>query len=275
MKNYNQAPLPFQGQKRRFLTKFKQALNSFPDEAMYIDVFGGSGLLSHCTKVAKPNAVVIWNDFDDYKKRLDNIHTTNLLLHKLRELLSSYGKKQKISETDKIRVLELLKSHQDKHGYLDYITISSNLLFSSKYATNYDEMNQGFYNKVRLSDYNCADYLKGVERISMDYKEVHTKYQSDNVIWLLDPPYLSTDTSTYSNKDYWKLRDYLDILNLLDGSSYFYFTSNKSQIVELCEWVETRTFTGNPFAGSITDTTVGTLNYNSSYTDIMIFKNKK
>lgn len=29
MKNYTQAPLPFQGQKRRFLKDFKVALNSF------------------------------------------------------------------------------------------------------------------------------------------------------------------------------------------------------------------------------------------------------
>lgn len=276
MKTYNQSPLPFQGQKRRFLTKFKAALNSFPNEAVYIDLFGGSGLLSHCTKVVKPNATVIWNDFDNYKKRLDNIQSTNTLLGKLREFLRHYGKKEKLSASDKERVLEILKFHEREHGFLDYITISSNLLFSSKYATCLEEMDQAFYNKIRLSDYICVGYLEGVERVRMDYKDLYRAHHSSNdVIWLLDPPYLSTDTSSYSNKDYWKLKDYLDILNVLDDSSYFYFTSNKSQIVELCEWVETRTFSGNPFAGSTTDTTVGTLNYNSSYTDIMIFKNKK
>ena len=50
MKKYTQAPLPFQGQKRRFLKPFKTALESFPADAVYVDLFGGSGLLSHTVK---------------------------------------------------------------------------------------------------------------------------------------------------------------------------------------------------------------------------------
>lgn len=33
MKNYHQSPLPFQGQKRRFLKQFKQGLNEFSPTA--------------------------------------------------------------------------------------------------------------------------------------------------------------------------------------------------------------------------------------------------
>ena len=55
MKIYNQAPLPFQGQKRRFVKPFKEALKSFPNDAVYIDLFGGSGLLSHTVKSVYPN----------------------------------------------------------------------------------------------------------------------------------------------------------------------------------------------------------------------------
>ena len=58
--NYVQAPLPFQGQKRRFLKPFKQALNEFPSDAVYVDLFGGSGLLSHTVKEYYPNAKVIY-----------------------------------------------------------------------------------------------------------------------------------------------------------------------------------------------------------------------
>lgn len=77
---------------------------------------------------------------------------------------------------------------------------------------------------------------------------------------------------SYNFENYWKLRDYLDVLNVLDSSNYFYFTSNKSQIVELCEWVETRTSTGNPFAGATVTTTAGNVNYSSGYTDVMMHK---
>ncbi len=75
MKRYTQAPLPFQGQKRRFTKYFEKALDNYPDTAIYVDLFGGSGLLSHVVKSKYPNAKVIYNDFDDYSiilKRADN-----------------------------------------------------------------------------------------------------------------------------------------------------------------------------------------------------------
>lgn len=49
-KEYLSAPLPFVGQKRMFARKFKEVLKEFPDDAIYIDLFGGSGLLSHIKK---------------------------------------------------------------------------------------------------------------------------------------------------------------------------------------------------------------------------------
>lgn len=41
---YTSAPLPFQGQKRNFAKKFAEVLGEFPDDAIYLDLFGGSGL---------------------------------------------------------------------------------------------------------------------------------------------------------------------------------------------------------------------------------------
>lgn len=46
MKNYTQAPLPFQGQKRRWNGAFKKALKEFDDCNVFVDLFGGSGLLA-------------------------------------------------------------------------------------------------------------------------------------------------------------------------------------------------------------------------------------
>lgn len=50
MKSFNQSPLPFQGQKRNFLRKLKTILPNYPNDAIYVDLFGGSGLLSHTVK---------------------------------------------------------------------------------------------------------------------------------------------------------------------------------------------------------------------------------
>nr|DAF53120.1 MAG TPA: DNA adenine methylase [Siphoviridae sp. ctLdn10] len=49
-KLYNSAPLPFVGQKRMFAKDFKKVLEHFPDGTTFVDLFGGSGLLSHITK---------------------------------------------------------------------------------------------------------------------------------------------------------------------------------------------------------------------------------
>ena len=85
MKEYLSAPLPFVGQKRMFASEFKKILKQYPDDAVYVDLFGGSGLLSHITKREKPDATVIYNDYDNYCKRLKNIPRTNQLLSDFRQ----------------------------------------------------------------------------------------------------------------------------------------------------------------------------------------------
>ncbi|AUS07353.1 DNA adenine methylase [Pseudotamlana carrageenivorans] len=272
-KKFNAAPLPFQGQKRRFTKQFKEALSAFPEDAVYVDLFGGSGLLAHIVKQKYPKAKVIWNDYDNFAKRLKAIPQTNALLTKLRPILKDLPRKERIPETTRKKVLEAIKLHETEYDYVDYITLSASLLFSAKYAVSYEQFaKETFYNRIKISDYECTGYLEDVERLSCDYKKLFEKYKSDRTVFLVDPPYLSTDTSTYGSNNYWRLRDYLDVLNVLDESRYFYFTSNKSQIVELCQWIETRTSFGNPFQGSTITTTETSLNRSASYTDIMMFK---
>src|SRR5690606_14681905 len=105
-----------------------------------------------------------------------------------------------------------------------------------KYATSMAELQKHtFYKTIKKTDYLADGYLEGVQRVSMDYKELFAKYQNKpNVVFLIDPPYLSTDCTTYSSDKYWKLGDYLNVLTTLQKTQYFYFTSNKSQVVELC-----------------------------------------
>lgn len=276
-KNFNQAPLPFQGQKRRFVKHFKSVLNGFSKEDIFVDLFGGSGLLAHTVKQHYPEAKVVYNDYDNFKERLAAIPQTNILLAELRALLQTYPRKTKLTYPLKVKVLEIVKAHEAKYGYMDYITISASLVFSAKYVTSLNQLaKEAMYNRIKTSDYDATGYLDGVEIVRYDYKELHSQYKEDtNVVWLVDPPYLSTDVSTYGNGNYWQLRDYLDVLTVLDKQRYVYFTSNKSQIVELCEWLETRTFKGNPFANAHMNTTMNQLNYNSGYTDIMLYDFKK
>ena len=273
-KEYQSAPLPFMGQKRMYIKDFKEVLKQFPDDAIYIDLFGGSGLLSHVAKREKLNATVIYNDFDNYRQRLDNIGRTNTLLAELRETVKDFPRKEKLPPEIRSKILRCLEE-EEKNGFVDYITLSSSLMFSMKYATSLDEMKQeDFYNEIRQSDYNAEGYLDGLEIVSCDYKELVTKYRNmQDVVYLVDPPYLSTEVGTY--KMYWKLSDYLDVLSILVGTSYIYFTSDKSNLLELCQWLGKNYWVGNPFAEAGQKRMYRTMNYNSAYTDIMLYKSKK
>ena len=269
-KIFTSAPLPFMGQKRRFLKEFKKALEHYPHDAIYVDLFGGSGLLSHNVKQLYPSAKVVYNDFDNYSERLANVDKTNSLIAQIRDLVGDYPKDKRIIEPLRTRILDAVYQAEIS-GYVDYITLSSSLLFSMKYVLDYDALSkETLYNCVKSSAYDVTGYLDGLEVVSVDYKELFDRYKDcTNVVFLVDPPYLSTEVGTYKN--YWKLRDYLDVLNVLNGTRYFYFTSNKSNIVELCQWISTIT-PYNPFEGATVATTSNHMNHNSSYTDIMLYK---
>lgn len=269
---YLSAPLPFVGQKRMFAQKFKEVLKEYPDNSVFVDLFGGSGLLSHITKREKPNATVIYNDYDNYRMRLNNINRTNALLSDLRKLTIDCPRQKLIPEPIRGLILERLRQ-EETTGFVDYITISSSLLFSMKYCMNLKDLQkESFYNKIRKQDYPlCTDYLNGLEIVSCDYKELVKKYKNlPNVVFLVDPPYLSTEVGTYRMN--WRLSDYLDVLSILVDKSFIYFTSNKSSILELCCWMGNHPNIGNPFNNAKKEEFNARMNYNSTYTDVMLYK---
>ena len=273
-RQYLSAPLPFQGQKRMFAKEFIKVLKHYPDDAVFVDLFGGSGLLSHITKCQKPDATVVYNDFDNYRRRLENIPRTNALLDKIREVVASVPRRKILPEKTKEAILLLIEQEEKECGYVDYITLSTSLLFSMKYATDFDGLRkETFYNTVRKCNYDlCLDFLNGLEVVSCDYRELFRRYKDiPNVVFLIDPPYLSTEVGTYTMN--WGLSDYLDVLQTLVGTNYIYFTSNKSSIIELCDWMGRTNTIGNPFTGCEKVEFNARMNYNSSYTDIMLFKN--
>lgn len=269
-KEYLSAPLPFVGQKRMFATQFKEVLKQYPDDAIFVDLFGGSGLLSHIAKHEKPKATVVYNDFDNYRERLVNIDRTNALLADLRVLTKDSPRHKLI--TGKVREAILSRiAEEEKSGFVDYITVSSSLLFSMKYAMSLDGLRkQSLYNNIRKSGYSAEGYLDGLEIVSCDYKELFARYKDvPNVVFLVDPPYLCTDVDTYHMS--WGLSDYLDVLSVLCGTTFVYFTSNKSSIIELCEWMGNHKTIGNPFQNAVKLEFNAHMNYNASYTDMMLY----
>lgn len=198
MKKYTKAPLPFQGQKRYFLRDFAKVVSLYPADTTFVDLFGGSGLLSHTAKYARPTARVIYNDFDNYAARLAAIPETNRLRAEIREILKDCPLEQRIPEEQRLQILETVKREEDAGNFVDYKTLAA-----------------------KFADDKTA-------------------------VFICDPPYLSTDCTSY--ECYWKLKDYLDVMLVLENRHFIYFTSNKSQIVELFEALE-KFGLRNPFSG--------------------------
>lgn len=269
---YLSAPLPFVGQKRMFARPFLEIVSRYPDGTVFVDLFGGSGLLSHIARHTHPGSRVVYNDYDGYRRRLDNIPRTNRLLSLIRPVADRFPRHQAITGESRESIFSMLEQEERETGYLDFITLSSSLLFSMKYRTSIAGMReQTLYNNVRKGDYPaCPGYLDGLEIVSMDYRELFERHKdTPGVVFIVDPPYLSTEVGTYRMS--WRLADYLDVLSVLPGHDFIYFTSAKSGIEELCGWMGRNPSLGNPFSRCRRKEFAATMNYNARYTDIMLY----
>lgn len=269
---YLSAPLPFVGQKRMFAKQFIEVIKQYPAGTVFVDLFGGSGLLSHITRHFHPESRVVYNDFDNYRHRINNIGRTNRLLSLIRPISERFERNKPITGESREQIFKLLEQEERESGYIDFITLSSSLLFSMKYRVTLEGLRgETLYNNVRKKDYApCPGYLDGLDIVSCDYRELFEKFRdTPGVVFLVDPPYLSTDVGTYRMS--WRLADYLDVLSVLDGHNFVYFTSEKSCIVELCEWMGRNPSLGNPFARCHKREFEATMNYNARYTDIMLY----
>ena len=187
MKKFVNAPLPFQGQKRRFVKQLEGMAMRQKDGTVFVDLFGGSGLVSHIIKHARPDCRVVYNDFDHFSERLANVGRTNEMLHALRPIVAEIPHKMRIVEPVRSAVLaEVERWH--KSGFVDWITISSNLLFVMNYVGSYEEFaKMTFYNRVRVVDYDVSGYLEGVEIVSMDYRPLFDMFrENEDVVFILD-----------------------------------------------------------------------------------------
>lgn len=186
-KIYKSAPLPFQGQKRGFLSKYKQVIECLPDDVIIVDLFGGSGLLSRAAKDIKPNATVVYNDYDNYVDRIADIDRTNIIIADIRNVLKGYVKGERLTDKHKSVVMSLMDSYNVVKS-IDYKTIASNLLFSGKFIKNYEDFKkQTFYNNLSFGIYNADNYLDGLIIEHDDYEVIYNKYQKlKNVVYIFD-----------------------------------------------------------------------------------------
>lgn len=272
-RNYKCAPLPFMGQKRYFIRDFSEVLKQVAGQIdTVVDLFGGSGLLSYTAKKVLPGCRVIYNDFDHYDRRLAAVEDTNAILTTIKQRLSGVQANQRLTQKQRADVLRIVEEAQNRLGWVDIMTIGRSVLFSGKWVTSLEELRKHtMYNRVRPGAYESASYLDGLEVVHMDYRELFERERGNRrALFVLDPPYLTTECGMYEN--YWRLTDYLSVLRLLRGTKYIYFTSDKSQIVELCQFMAEEYGEAAPMYGATVRMRTNHLNYQAKFNDMMITK---
>ncbi|WP_208119399.1 DNA adenine methylase [Spirabiliibacterium pneumoniae] len=276
IKHYTQAPLPFIGQKRQFLTPFKQLLNQhIPDEGegwTIIDAFGGSGLLSHVAKRIKPKARVIYNDFDGYAERLQHIPDINRLRQQLTALLHDVPRQKRLSHEMRHRVIETIEAFD---GYKDPHILCAWLLFSGQQVPDVQSLyRHGFYNCVRLSDYpNADDYLNGIEVRHESFHQLLPQFQADKkALFVLDPPYLCTHQAAYKQANYFDLIDFLRLIHLT-RPPYLFFSSTKSEFIRFIGWlVESKSHNWQAFEQAQRIIVKTSTSYSGKYEDNLVYR---
>lgn len=237
-KVYGQAPLPFQGQKRQWKSDFVEVIKQIPNGTTVVDLFGGSGLLSHFAKQANPTLSYIWNDFDNYQSRLDDIERTNNIMDELRRICEGLPRWQRLPQEKEEEIRTMCREYNSV-APIDYFTISRSLVFSSRAVESFDEfMKCGYYNRVKHTNYDATGYLLDVERVSKDYRELIEEHKGQGAVFLCDPPYLSTDTAQYGNDDYTGLAWHIELISRLMGEDFILFTSERSETLELVEGIK-------------------------------------
>ncbi len=190
--------------------------------------------MAHVAKRTKPNAEVIYNDFDDYHKRLQLIPETNQLRRQLADILGDSPSDKKLDNQIKQAVLACVESQTS----IDMLSVSSWLLFSGKHAADVETLKKmTLYNCIRRSDYDAAsDYLDGLMVVKKDFEALLRPYLNDDkCLLLLDPPYTSTTQGMYANSEYFGMIQFLRLMRLV-RPPFIFFGSTRSEMVDYLDF---------------------------------------
>ena len=242
-------PIPFQGNKKLWKKKFIDIIKEMGEYDIYVDLFGGSGILSHWVKHIYPSSTVIYNDFDKYEDRCKQIKETNEILTRCREVCKDLKKKQPLGEERTEEIKKIFKEYSNP----DLITLKSQLHYTKRIDKNFKSFDDFFkeklYNNLNENGYKETDkYFEGLQIYSKDwhelFEEITKKYKDSikgclkrsekKILFIMDPPYLYTDKSQYKN-NYWLLNDSLKLFEIIAGFDSLLFSNDVSGFKELID----------------------------------------
>lgn len=275
MKFYNKSPLPFVGQKRNFLKPFVELLHRTiagdGDGWTIVDVFGGSGLLSHAAKHTKPHARVIYNDFDHYRERVANIADINRLYHQLAAIVGDIPRNTRLDNATKARIINTIEQFD---GYVDVGVLQSWLLFSGNQVESLTALyKKQFWQNLPQKPYESAvDYLQGVECVRVDFLALLREHVGkEKTLLILDPPYLCTDQKAYNKPSYFDLVRFLELMHNIKPP-FVIFSSSKSEIKRYIHFCVANKATNWQALHDVEIVSVNVkINYNTCYEDNIIY----
>jgi predicted transcriptional regulator YdeE len=228
---YCKPPIPFNGNKYMWRNKFEDIIKTINnDDYIFIDLFGGSGLLSNWIHYYKPKSKVIYNDYDYYKARIDKISQTNKIFNYLRVFLNKYPYGSKINSDDSNKVIKYITQYD---GY-DEITINAALTYNGRAKLEHGLL----WNKIPKKEYNSYGYLDGIDIVHMDWKELYNdvinKYDNNKLIFILDPPYLYSDKTNYQMYHF-KLHHTLELIDIMRKHKYILFNGKESEFNKIID----------------------------------------
>lgn len=245
LKEYSKPPLPFEGNKKLWKKNYKEILKEFEDIEIFVDLFGGSGILSHWTKNTYKDSIVIYNDFDNYRERLKNIPTTNDLMKDIREIIKDVPHRKLIDEEHTKQIRSLFEEYKNNNKFIDLKTLVHQLHYTkclNVETENIDKfLKYKLYNNLNKTNIEISeDYLNGLNIVSMDWKKLYNyckeTFKDYKICFILDPPYLYTDKTQY-NCRYWKLADSIELLDILKRYPFIFFNLPKSGFKEFVDCI--------------------------------------
>lgn len=239
--------LPFRGSKKNCRQLLYNILQTLPDDEInnyiFVDVFGGSGILSVFIHERFPNAYIVYNDFDHYIDRLQHIPQTNSILARLRPLMVDV-----VGNHD-----EIIKCYNEAY---DKITVATCITYNGRDGVNHKHK---LYNRVPKNNYKTDTIKKydGLVIEHLDYLECINKYddiaKGDNktVILIMDPPFMNT-SQIYYKMEFFNINDYFEVIHLLYTHKYIYFEDVRNDVIRLSKTLKKFTNQDLPVSGSTT-----------------------
>jgi DNA adenine methylase len=201
----------------------------FPDHRTYIEPFGGGGSVL----INKPKSdVEIYNDQDGDVVQFFKVlreHTSDLVewcrsrpyakdLHEkyAHQFYAGYRPDDPVERAGRFFYLRHTQFSAKYTGYSGFSS-SSQSKCSMRYFNGVDELEQ------------FAERLHNVQIENRDYRDLFSRFDSDDVLWYCDPPYIDEGDSLYTGNAF-SHQEFCDELSNLNGDFCVSYTDVPEQL---------------------------------------------